>query len=171
MPISRSFRRVRLMWLLRALALSCCVACISSAMCSISAGEARPLSHHDCTSPPTAVWTCRTVNSGFFPPKLLMDLGKEQMADRGQHQVAFQARVPPALVVVQPQLAFLILKTAFHTPSREADQQQRFHLRFRRRVADEELDLVRFQYIPSDDQMIRLNQVTQAAPHACYVSI
>lgn len=67
MPISRSFRRVRLMWLLRALALSCWVVWMHLAVCSISLAEARPLSHQDRTSAPTAVWTWHTVNSGFFP--------------------------------------------------------------------------------------------------------
>src|ERR1700676_1409094 len=107
MPNSRSLRRVVLVWLLRAWALR--------GWWSVS--------HQDRISTATAVCSWHTVNSRFFPP-FLPYLGEEQVADRRQHQVAFQAQIAPALVLIQADLALVVLKTALHSPTRKSHQQQ-----------------------------------------------
>src|SRR3989304_8952245 len=80
MPNARSFRRVALLWLLRAWAFLFCARAISLAACSYSGLEARPPSHQALTTAAAATWTWQTVTSGFFPPKLLADSGQEQIA-------------------------------------------------------------------------------------------
>ncbi len=84
MLFCRSFLRVRLMWALRVAALRCCQCWMVLAVASISAWEARPLSHQLRTRPLTAVWTWQTVNSGFFFPQLVFRAGQEQVADTSQ---------------------------------------------------------------------------------------
>ncbi len=77
----RSFLSVRLRCDLRASALRCCQCWMMLAVCSMSVGEARPLSHQLSTSAPTAAWTWQTVTSGFFPPHPLSATSQEQVTD------------------------------------------------------------------------------------------
>jgi len=93
MPSSRSFRRVLLVWLLRAWALRRCWYRIFAAVFSSNRSEAaRPLAHQDRTNAARAVWSWQTVRSRFFPP-LLSHAGQEQVTDRRQDQVPFQPLV------------------------------------------------------------------------------
>jgi hypothetical protein len=39
--------------------------------------------------------------------------------------MAFQARIAPALVVIEPDLPFLVFEATLHAPARGPDQQQR----------------------------------------------
>src|SRR5512144_696224 len=65
----------------------------------------------------------------------------------------FRTAPTPALILVQADLALLVLETAFHTPAREGDPQQGPDAGPRRRVAHEELHLVRVQHIAGDEQV------------------
>ena len=62
------------------------------------------MSHQAGSNSATAVWIWQTVNSGFFPPQLLVDPRKEQVAYGADGQVAFQPRIATPFVVVQSQL-------------------------------------------------------------------
>src|SRR6516225_5910123 len=107
---SRKRWRVRLVWERRALAFCRCWYTIFSAVCSNRrAARLRP-SHHDCTKAAAAVRSWQTVRSGFFPPPLLPDAGEEQMANSGHRLVPQQPQVVAALVVIEAQFGFLILK-------------------------------------------------------------
>src|SRR5258708_5872025 len=112
MPRVRSFRRVVFVWLLRACTRRFCVYRISSAACSYRRLQARPECHQLRTTAAIAVRNWQTVSSGFFPPKVLMNPRQEQVTHRRQNQVALQALVTPTFVMVQAQLALLILKAA-----------------------------------------------------------
>lgn len=79
----RSFLMVRFRWDFRAVALRCCQCWIVVAVCSMSACEARPLSHQLGTSAATASWTWHTVSSGFFFPQLLSHARQEQVTHAG----------------------------------------------------------------------------------------
>ena len=105
MPIFRSFLRVCLVWLLRAVALRCCLYWIVLVVCWISAVDAWPLSHQLPTSAPTAVWTWQTVSSGFSPPQPLSRAGQEQVADARQDQVSLEAEPTTAFPLVEPDFA------------------------------------------------------------------
>src|SRR5947209_4358404 len=120
MPNSRSLRFVVLVWLLRAWALRRWWYVILAAVFSNNWSDACwSLSHQDCISAATAVCSWHTVNSRFFPP-FLPHLGEEQITDRRHYQVTFQAQVAPPLVVIQSDLAFVVLKTTLHAPTRKS---------------------------------------------------
>src|SRR5262245_24776039 len=120
MPSARSFRRVAFVWLLRACDRRCCAYRLSSAACWYSRIQARSDCHQLRTTAAIAVCTWQTVSSGFFPPQVLMDPRQEQVAHRREDQVTLQALIPSAFVVVQPQLAFLVLETTLDAPARES---------------------------------------------------
>src|SRR5512135_3705866 len=124
MPNLWSLRRVLLVWHFRARAFRCCARRIFAAVRSRRfLGGVWP-SHQDGMQAAIASCTWHSVSSGFFPPELLPHPCQEQVADRTERQVTLQAHVPPPLVVIQPDLAFLVLEAAFHAPAREPDQQQ-----------------------------------------------
>src|SRR5271166_3967990 len=50
----------------------------------------------------------------FFFPQPVVRLGKEQVADRAEDQVAFESRIASPLIMVQTDFAFAILETPFH---------------------------------------------------------
>jgi hypothetical protein len=66
----------------------------------------------------TAVCTWQTVRLGFFPPEVLSDLGQEQVTHRTEDQMALQAEVAATFVMIQAELAFFVLETAFDAPTR-----------------------------------------------------
>src|SRR3954447_20809392 len=127
MPNARSFFRVALVWLLRAAAFLTCVRSISAAVLSSSFSEGRWPSHQLGISAAIAVCTWHSVSSGFPPPELLSHPRQEQVAHAAQDQVTFQAPVSPAFILVQPDLALLVLETTLDSPTREPHQQQRPH--------------------------------------------
>src|SRR5512135_2528025 len=154
MPRSRSLCRVRFTWLLRARALRRCAQLIFlAALASSFSCDGRDDNPQQRTSAATAVCSWQTVSSGFFPPEFLAHPRQQQVTHRRENQVALQPRVTPALILVQADLALLVLETAFHTPAREGDQQQGPDAGPRRRVAHEELHLVRVQHIAGDQQV------------------
>src|SRR5512135_1680492 len=124
MPNSCSLRRVRLMWLFRAMAFLCCVLSIPADVRSSNFLGGHRFNHQNGISAATAVCTWHSVNSGFFSPELLPHPRQEQVADHAQDQVAFQPLIAPALVLVQSDLALLVLEAALHAPPRERDQKQ-----------------------------------------------
>src|SRR5947199_2820247 len=110
MPNSRSFRLVVLVWLLRAWALRCCWYVIFAAVFSSNRPEAGwSLTHQDRISAAVAVCNWHTVSSRFFPP-FLARFCQEQITDRRQHQVPFQALVAPPFVLIQTKLTLVVLK-------------------------------------------------------------
>src|SRR6478736_1618480 len=175
MPRARSFCRVVFVWLLRACTRRFCAYRISSAACSRRRLQARTDCHQLQTTAAIALCNWQTVNSGFFPPQLLMHPRQEQIAHRGQNQVAFQTPITPTFVMVQAQLALLILKAALDAPARESHQQQLVNRSLRRRVADEVFGFRRMQNVASDDPVmhfsgqtvfvLRLNQRMLDLPH------
>src|SRR5215210_3853218 len=114
--------RVRLVWLLRAVALRRCVLCNSAAVRSSSFFEGRSFSHQQGINAAIAVCTWHSVSSGFFPPEFLTHPRQEQIADRAEDQMAFQPLITSALVMVQAHLPLLVLKTTLHAPAREGHQ-------------------------------------------------
>src|SRR5215469_10067175 len=117
MSISRNRFRVRLMWLLRALALRCCAHVIFRAAFSRSwSCDRRDVSPQERTNAAIAVCNWQTVSSGFFPPPFLTHSRQEQVAHAAEDQVSFQSQVTPSLVLVQTDLAFLVLEATFHSP-------------------------------------------------------
>src|SRR5947208_3163316 len=123
MPNSWSRRRVRLRWLVRAIALRRCVRCSSAAVRSTNWGDGRWSSHQYGINAARAVCTWHSVNSGFSPPEVLAGAGQEQVADGAERQVPFQSHIAAAFVVVQAYLAFAVLETAFDPPAGEGHQQ------------------------------------------------
>jgi len=117
--------------------------------------EGRWSSHQQGINAPRAVWTWHSVTSGFFFPQVLSHSRQEQETDRADHQMTFQSQVSSALVVIQAHLSFLVLEATLDVPPREAHQQHRSDRGLRSRVADEELDLLGIQDIPSDQQVQR----------------
>src|SRR5690348_12768913 len=107
MPLSRSLRRVRLVWLLRADAFRCRARMISSDVRSNNfLGGLRP-NHQNGIMAAIAVCTWHSVSPGFFPPELLSHPRQEQVAHATEDQVTFQPPVTPALVLVQADLGLL----------------------------------------------------------------
>src|SRR5512142_595149 len=158
MPNLWSLRRVLLVWHFRARAFRCCVRRIFAAVRSRRfLGGVWP-SHQDGMQAAIASCTWHSVSSGFFPPELLPHPCQEQVADRTERQVTLQAHVPPPLIVIQPDLAFLVLEAAFHAPAREPDQQQLPDRGLRRGVTDEELHLRGVPDVAGDDQVHRLTR-------------
>src|SRR5262245_52884654 len=98
MPSRRSLRRVRLVWLFRALAFCFCWYAIFSAVRSSSFLLACFPNDHDCTKAAAAVRIWQTVSSGFFPP-LLPSFFQEQVSNRGQCLMSHQASIFSPLVV------------------------------------------------------------------------
>ena len=80
MPICRRFRRVRLMWFLRARAIRRWSLLIFSAALASSPFRPAPLSHQDWMIALVALCTWQTVHCGFFPPQRLFSLHQEQIA-------------------------------------------------------------------------------------------
>src|SRR6516225_376781 len=119
MPRACNRRSVRLVWHRRASALRRCARWISSDVRSNSLVGGFRSSHQNGIDAATAVCTWHSVRSGFFPPELLSHPRQEQVTDTAQDQVPLQPPVAPALVLVQPDLAFLVLETPFHPPPRE----------------------------------------------------
>src|SRR5271156_1551911 len=153
MPIAWSLPTVVLVWLLRASALRFCAYVIVFATFSSQwsvAGES--VIHQERIRAIKAVCNWQTVRSGFFPP-FLSHLGQEQIAYHRQNEVAFQAEVSSALVLVHADFALVILKASFHTPARQGHQQQFAGTGLRRSVADVELQLSFMEHIASDEQM------------------
>src|SRR3954462_8578452 len=100
MPNSRSLRRVRLMWLLRA-AFRRCARSISAEVRSSNAFGGDRLNHQNGINAATAVWIWHSVSSRFSPPELLPHSRQKQVTDATQDQVAFEPLVAAALVLVQ----------------------------------------------------------------------
>jgi hypothetical protein len=153
MPICRSFLRFPLMWELRAAAMRCCQWSRRLAMSLMSKADARLRSHQLGINAPTAACTWLIVGSDLFSRNLIRTLAKK-ITHRCQDQVPLQAQPAAAFPLVQADLLFLILETAFHMPSRKRRQQDVLHAGFRRRVAHEILDLRRVQDIAYHDQCI-----------------
>ncbi len=136
MPSSRNLRRVRLVWLLRAAAFRFCAhAIFLAAFASTLSFDRRDLNPQHRTNAAIAVCSWQTVSSGFFPRPFLSHTRQEQVAQATEDQVSLQAQVAPALILVQSDLAFLVLEATFHSPARERDQKQDREARPGRRVA------------------------------------
>src|SRR5438309_6437378 len=123
MPRACSRRRVRLVWHRRATAPRHCARSISADVRSSNAFGGLRLNHQNGINAATAVCTWHSVSSGFSPPELLPHPRQEQVTDATEDQVAFQTPVASALVLVQPDLGFLVFKTALDPPSRERHEQ------------------------------------------------
>src|SRR5512135_329737 len=110
MPSSRSLCRVRFTWLLRARALRRCAQVIfRAAVASSFSRDRREDNPQQRTNAATAVCSWQTVSPGVVPPPFLPHSRQEQVAHRRDDQVAFQSPVAAALVLVQPDLALLVL--------------------------------------------------------------
>src|SRR5581483_7251417 len=154
MPNSRNLRRVFFVWLCCARALRCWLPLIFAAVFSSSRVESGCSSHHERTSAAIAVWSWHTVSFGFFPRPFLPHSGQEQVTHARQNQVSFQSEVAAPLVLIEPDLSFLILETTFDSPAGERHLQQNSHPRSSRSIADKELDLARVERVASDDQVL-----------------
>jgi len=88
MPFARKSRKAVFRWLRRALALRCCVVANCAATASACFREHRPPRYQIATRRQVAVRTWQTVTSRFFPPLGQAELGQEQVAHAGQHQMA-----------------------------------------------------------------------------------
>src|SRR5512142_3080233 len=154
MPSARSFFRVRFTWLCRAWALRRCAHVIFlTAFASSFSFDRRDDNPHERTSAASAVCSWQTVSSELFSPPFLTHTRQEQVAHRRQDQVTLQPQIASPLVLVQPDLALVVLKATLHPPAREGDQKQSPNAGPRRRVAHEELHLVRVQHIAGDQQV------------------
>src|SRR5512142_1739068 len=129
MPSARSFFRVRFTWLCRAWALRRCAHVIFlTAFASSFSFDRRDDNPHERTSAASAVCSWQTVSSGLFSPPFLTHTCQEQVAHRRQDQVTLQPQIASPLVLVQPDLAFVVLKATLHPPARrrpEAESQRR----------------------------------------------
>ena len=140
MPRSRRLCRVRLKWLLRASAFRFSAQVIFlAALASTFSFDRREDKPQAWTKAATAVWSWQTVSSGFFPRPFLPHPRQEQVTHATEDEVTFQAQIPSSLILVQPDLALLILEAAFHSPPRESNQQQSVDAGAGRWIADEEL--------------------------------
>src|SRR4051812_12431633 len=102
MPSSRSFRRVLFAWLFRAVALRRCAHVIFlAAFASNFSFDSTDDNPHDRTNAAIAVCSWQTVSSGSFPRPFLPHSRQEQATHATEDQVAFQAQIAPALVLVQ----------------------------------------------------------------------
>src|SRR3954469_15760427 len=117
MPRACRRRRVRLVWNRRAWALRRCARSISADVRSSNFLGGVRSSHQNGINAATAVCTWHSVSSGFSPPELLTHPRQEQVAEAAQDQVAFQPPVPPPLVLVQPDLALLVLEAPLDVPA------------------------------------------------------
>ena len=153
MPMLRKTRRVCLTWQRRAQALRRCARWINRAVRSNSQADTRPSIHHERISAETAVWIWQTVNSDFFSPQPLVGACQEQVADRTEDQMAFESRIASPFVMVQADLAFVVLEAPLDAPPREGRQKDRSYRRLRQRVAHEKLHLRGIEHVASDHQM------------------
>src|SRR3954470_15659188 len=133
MPSPSSFLMVVLVWLFRAWAFRrwaymILLAVLSSSLSICSGSEI----HHDRTKADVAVCSWQTVSSGSFFRPSLPHPRQEQVAHRRDDQVAFQPQIAAPLVLVQADLALVVLEAPFHAPAREGHQQQDLHRRRRR---------------------------------------
>src|SRR4051812_23644286 len=159
MPSLCNASRVLLVWLFRAWASRRSAQVIFlAAFASSLSSDCRDDNPQHRTKAADAVCSWQTVNSGFFPPEFLPRSRQEQVGHRREDQMAFQPQVAAALVLVQPDLALLVLKAALHPPTRERDQEQGPDAHPRGRVADEELHLVRIQHVAGHHQVERLTR-------------
>jgi len=97
--------------------------------------------------------TWQTVSSGFFFRQPFSDACKEQVADRRQDQVTFQAGVTPSLVLIEADLALLVLEASLDAPARESYEQQGVDAGLGIGVTDEEFDRLGLEYVACDDQV------------------
>src|SRR5262245_4821598 len=135
MPIACNRRRVRLVWHRRASAFRRWVRAISPAVRSSNFFGGLMLNHQNGINAATAVCTWHSVSSGFSPPELLPHPRQEQVTEATEDQVAFQALVTSALVLVQADLGLLVLETTLDAPPRECDEEHRLDRRPRGRIA------------------------------------
>src|SRR4051812_33370808 len=120
MPSSRSILRVRFTWLLRAAALRRRAHVIFfAAFSSTCSFDRRDVNPQERTNAAIAVCSWHTVSPGTFSPPFLPHPRQEQVAHRANDHVPFQAQVPSALVLIQPDLALLVLEATPHPPPRE----------------------------------------------------
>src|SRR6516225_1365606 len=156
MPRSRSLCRVRLMWHLRASAFRCSAQLIFlAALASSFSSDRRDNNPEPWIRAATAVWSWQTVSSGFFPRPFQPHSRQEQVAHTTEDQVTFQAQVPSPLILIQSNLALLILEAAFDPPARESNQQESVNARSGRCIADEELHRPWAQHVASHQQVER----------------
>src|SRR5271166_6573088 len=156
MPRACNFPRVVFVWLRRACTLRVCRYSNSDTVCSSNRAPTRPESHILLTTAAIAMRTWQTVNSGFFPPEVLVDLCQEQVAYPRDDHVSLQTLIPSAFVVIQAEFTFFIFKAAFDAPTRKGNQQHRLYRGSDRSVAHKILDDARLHNVAGHDQMIRL---------------
>src|SRR5271165_4106201 len=154
MPKARNFFRIRFVWLSRAAALrrwyhAIFLAALASSFSS-ARGDDKP---QERTSAAIAVCNWQTVSSGFSPPRFLSHSRQEQVAHRRQNQVAFQSQVAAAFVLIQADLALLVLKATFHTPARECHQEQDLDAGLRGCAAHEEFQLAGIKDVSGHQQV------------------
>ncbi len=77
------------------------------------------------------------------------------MADAAHDQVTLEADVPTDFEVVHAEFALAVLEHPFNPPAAERDEKQYLHRRLFGRVAEEVLDLIGIEHVPSDDQVVR----------------
>ena len=89
------------------------------------------------------------------------------MADAAHDQVTLDADVPADFEVVHAEFTLAVLEHPLNAPAAERDQKQHLHRRLFGRVADEVLDLIVIEHVPSDDQVVRSSgkSVGVAQPH------
>src|SRR5271170_6180943 len=154
MPSCRNFSRARFQWLFRVCALRRWWYLIFvAAFCNTSPlafGDDNP---HERTKAAIAVCNWQMVSSGFFFPPVLTHASQEQVAYRRDDEVAFQPQIATPLVLIQTDLALVVLETTFHTPARERHQQQGLQTGLYGAVADEELQFVRLQDVARHHQV------------------
>src|SRR5271166_310965 len=153
MPICRNRRLVLLSWPCSAWAFLCCFLWSFSDVRSINSGETRWPSHQLGIKAASASCIWQTVSCGFFPRPFLAHPGQEQVTHGTDCKMAFQSDVTTAFIMIEPDLSFLIFKTPLHTPTRKGHQQHRVERRLGWGIADEKLQFVRVQHIPSDNQV------------------
>ena len=154
-PILRNFRRVRLRWLFRERALRAWVSRMMRAARSTHWLAAVRESHHDWTNAEAAVRIWQTVSSGFFPPPLLMHAGEKQVGQGRDRLMTHQANLGTAFKMIEAQFRFLVLKRALHAPPREGHVQQYRQPCVLRCFRNEELEHIRLQHAPGNDQVHR----------------
>ena len=160
MPASRNCLRFCLTWLCWDRARRSCVRVMMRAVRFRSFRRACPVSHKERTSAEVAVRSWQTVNAGFSPPPLLVDLRQKQMTDGGENQVTTKRPVIADLKMAQTKLVFFVLKAAFHMPAREGHVQQDLQRRPCRSVGNKILDLAGARHIARDDEPVRPTRQT-----------
>src|SRR5262249_3503414 len=106
------------------------------------------------TTAANAIWTWHTVNSGFFSRQFLPHPRQKQVTDRTQKQVPLQPHITPTLVVIQPDFAFIVFKTALDPPTRKRYQQQLLYRGVHRFIAHEVLGFLRLSTVSRNQEVI-----------------